>query len=1380
MGRDILQKQALVCIFGLMMRLFFILFFITNILVAQTPAVIQPNVSNGVRFTENLGQWEQNVLFKADLDGGQMFIEKNKITYNLYDKVKYRSLHQGGIYKGKYHDMEVGGHAFKVEFIGANLNPVIQRMQKTSDYNNYFIGNDQTKWRSNVGNYSQVWLKELFNGIDYELLAAGNGVKYNLHVKPNADVETIKLKYVGAESVRLKHNTLRIKLSVNEVVEQKPYAYQIINGVINEVKCEYKLTDNILSFEIPEGYNKSVELIIDPVIIFAAQSGSTADNFGMTGTYDSSGNLFSGGTVFNVGYPVTTGAYSNVFNGPVSYGNTDVVITKYNNIGTNLLYSTYFGGSGAEIVTSLICDPTGNLYLYGATSALNFPTTTACYDPTFNGGTNISFQFNGTSFTNGTDIYVAKFNNTGTGLLGSTYVGGSSNDGVNYNNYAPPTHLVYPCWAPNGYPLNNEYPADSLQYNYGDQYRGEIQLDKNGAVYIASSTKSSNFPIVGGFQSTLNGKQDAVVFKLNSSLTTMIWSTYLGGSGNDAGYSLIVDDTLQTYVTGGTYSSNFPAVTGCYQTAYNGGKADGYIAKINASGNALLKATYVGTSNYDQSYFVQRDRIGRIYIFGQSLGSMPVSPGIYSNPGSHQFIMRFNNQLTVLDKSTVFGSGTPKIDISPSAFSVDQCSGSISLTGWGGNFINCVILNNMPITPGAFQTTPPNGHDFYFFVLQPNFTALKYGSYFGGNLSDEHVDGGTSRISESGVLYQSICAGCGGSPPGPANQDFPVTPGAWPGTPGNPNHNTDNYNCNNGVVKFDYQPKVTSTIGTNTISGCAPLTVTFTNLSSPGLIFHWNLGGGPSDTTSLITNPVKTFTNPGTYTVTLKVVENVFCNTSDSSFVIINVYPKPNAAFAATLAPCNNTVTTTNNSTGNLNSGSYTWNWGDASSTSSLVSPSHTYSSTGVYTITLFVNSVNGCTAQTTQTVNAIIFNPSVSSAILCEGNTATLSALGGTSYTWSPSTGLSNSLIATPAANPSVTTGYTVTVFNNSSGFPCTSTLTTTVVVNPRPDAGFNYTMNPCGGGVNFFDTSLVNISSWKWYLAPSVTSTAQNPYNFYSNGGSYTISLAVVNAFGCTDSISKIITVQTPPPMSVNSGSTICKGKNANLIAAGGTSYSWTPSTGLSATNIANPVSSATASTNYSVIITTSNNCSFLLTTFVNVFNLSNTPISAASNPTSVIKGNSSTLTYTGDPGAGISWFPSASVNPKTGYTVTATPDRPTTYTVIASRGACKETLYVFVDVFLPGCEEGDAFIPNTFTPNGDGQNDILYVRGLKVEEVYFAVYNRWGEMVFETTDKNKGWDGIYKGRPADVGVFGWYLKVKCYNGEETFKKGNVTLIR
>ena len=188
----------------------------------------------------------------------------------------------------------------------------------------------------------------------------------------------------------------------------------------------------------------------------------------------------------------------------------------------------------------------------------------------------------------------------------------------------------------------------------------------------------------------------------------------------------------------------------------------------------------------------------------------------------------------------------------------------------------------------------------------------------------------------------------------------------------------------------------------------------------------------------------------------------------------------------------------------------------------------------------------------------------------------------------------------------------------------------------------------------------------------------------------------------------------------------------------------------------------------------------CQFLLTTSVNVAQLSSTPISAIANPVIVTTGSTTTLIYIGDPGATVAWLPAGSTTPAYGYTVTAHPDRPTTYTAVATLGACKETAVVNVEAYTAGCIDNDVFVPNTFTPNGDGKNDILYVRGIKVDEVYFAVYNRWGEMVFETTDKTKGWDGIYKSRAADVGVFGWYLKVKCVNGEEAFRKGNVTLVR
>jgi len=143
-------------------------------------------------------------------------------------------------------------------------------------------------------------------------------------------------------------------------------------------------------------------------------------------------------------------------------------------------------------------------------------------------------------------------------------------------------------------------------------------------------------------------------------------------------------------------------------------------------------------------------------------------------------------------------------------------------------------------------------------------------------------------------------------------------------------------------------------------------------------------------------------------------------------------------------------------------------------------------------------------------------------------------------------------------------------------------------------------------------------------------------------------------------------------------------------------------------------------------------------------------------------------------------ITWLPKGSTRPATGYAVMAGPDKPTTYTAVATKGACRQSAETQVEAYTQGCIDKDVFIPNTFTPNNDGQNDVLFVRGLKIDDVYFAVYNRWGELVFETNDKTKGWDGVYKNKPADIGVFGWYLKVRCFNGEETFRKGNVTLIR
>lgn len=894
----------------------------------ETAAHTDPSL----RFTENKGQWSNTILFKAQLDGGVLFLENNCLTFNFYDKVKFRKLHHAGLNKMVMEEANIKGHAFKIYFENCNTVTSTERSGIGSDHENFFLGNDQSKWQSNVLNYQKILYKNIYDGIDYEAVTEKGKIKYNFYVKPQSVANIIKLRYEGVTDIHLKEGNLIYKTSISEIVEQKPYAYQFINGRKQEIIVNYELKNNVLSFNFPYGYDKSYELVIDPVLVFAAQSGSTADNFGMCATWDSQGNFYSGGTAFDIGYPATPGAYSVTFNGPTAVGLTDIVITKYNTAGSALLYATYIGGSDAEIVTSLIVDHSNNLCFSGATGSTNFPTTIAAHDNTFNGGIPLSFTFNGTTFNSGTDIYVGKFNSTGGTLLASTFLGGSDNDGVNHvNHLSVVTTTVL------------EYFVDSLQYNYADQYRGEIQVDMFDNIYIASSTRSSNFPVTANaLDNSLGGKQDAIVAKFNNNLTQLLYSTYLGGSLNDCGNSLIVGNSQNVYITGGTCSNDFPTTPGAYNTIYNGGIADGFISNINTLNGSFIASTFIGTPNYDQSYFIQNDVANNIYVYGQSLGNMPVIAAVYSNPGTHQFVSRLNSNLSIMNLSTVLGGNTSNIDISPSAFSVDKC-GSIYLSGWGASILSNVPMASMPLMNATQSIT--DGFDFYLMGLSANAASLIYGSYFGGNQSTEHVDGGTSRIDKNGKFYQSVCAGCQGF------DDFPVTPGAWPNIPGNSNQS---FNCNNGIFKIDMQPNiVSSNIGTNNTTGCLPFTASLTNVS-PGTSFMWDFGNG--NTSSVVANPVVTYTVPGTYTVSLVVYNPSACNQKDSSVIYINVSsgitPTLNVSASASII-CGGQTTTLNVSGAN----SYTWSNG-ANNSIIVTSPTVTTS----YTVN--GNSFTGCSAE--------------------------------------------------------------------------------------------------------------------------------------------------------------------------------------------------------------------------------------------------------------------------------------------------------------------------------------------------------------------------------------------------------------------------------
>ena len=806
-------------------------------------------VKSDFHFTENKGQLNQKVYFHTKLHLGDIYFEKNTFTFDLYsakDLDKAHKLRHARKNKNQLVETPIilRKGVYKMCFIGANTTSNIFAEAQKEGLKNYFIGNDQSKWVSGARSYKCLNYGNLYDNIDAKIYTKNNHLKYDFIVKVGGDPSKIKVHYKGVNNLKLTNGILEINLSHISVKELNPIAYQYINNQKQIITCEFILNGTEVSFNFPEGYDKSKDLIIDPTWVFSTLTGSTSDNWGFTATYDLGGNLYGGGIADGSGYPTTIGAYDVSFG-----GNWDAVITKFNPTGTALVYSTYIGGSDADQPHSLVTDPAGNLVIYGVTASTNFPTTSSTYDNSFNGGTWL-FE-DGIYYNNGIDIFITKLNSSGSALLGSTYIGGSSNDGFSLNN--------------------------QLKFNYADHARGEVVLDDNNNIYITSSTNSTDFPTSSGaHQQNLGGDYDAIVACFSSDLSTLLWSTYLGGNSGDAGYSVRVNENNNMVaVCGGTLSSNIGATSGTIHSANLGG-VDGYIATFDKSNGFLDALTYLGTSSYDQAYILEIDANGDIYVTGQTKGNYPVSAGVYSNNNSSQFIHKMNSTLTTTDFSTVFGSGSSTVNISITAFLVDNCE-NIYVAGWGGSTNNEGNTNNMPITANAIQLNT-DGSDFYFIVLDRDAQSLLYGTYFGLNggawWAGEHVDGGTSRFDKQGIIYQGVCAGCGG-------YGFPTSPGAFSST-------NNSSNCNYGAIKIDFDVvgvMAVASASPNT-SGCAPLTVNFTN-SSTANSYIWDFDDNGQMSTAI--NPTYTFNNPGVYNVMLIAIDSSTCNISDTTSLQINV-----------------------------------------------------------------------------------------------------------------------------------------------------------------------------------------------------------------------------------------------------------------------------------------------------------------------------------------------------------------------------------------------------------------------------------------------------------------------------------------------------------
>ncbi|MBC7426743.1 MAG: gliding motility-associated C-terminal domain-containing protein [Bacteroidia bacterium] len=866
-------------------------------------------------FIENKGQWNSGFVFASELENASFYAEKGGFTYLFSDGAEYgRMMHDFHENKFLTDSFNVRYHSLKMQFIGQNNEMKISGKNALPFYNNYFYGNDRSKWKSYVPIFENIYYTDAFKGVDLSVYSSPSNLKYDYIVNAGADVSEIRFRYEGADYITLKGGYLYIGTSLGDLVESKPFAYQLINGEKVTVQCNYSLTDNSdpnkiqVSFKTGV-YNKNYALIIDPVLIFSTYSGSRGDNFGFTATYDHRANLYSAG-ITNGGpgkdYPVTFGAFQKTYKGGVNQAPAnlpcDVTISKYDSTGKTLLFATYLGGTLNEFPHSLVADNQNNLLIMGTTFSKDFPVHQLGYDTSHNGNA---------------DIFVCKLSSDGSTLLGGTFIGGNSDDGLNSN---------------------------TLRYNYSDDFRGDIIPDSLNHVYVASTTESSNFPLKNASQTTKGSKQDGCVFSLDSSLRILQWSTFLGGNSDDACYSVKLNDS-SIYVGGGTASTSLSSIATAGTTTYQGGRADGFFARLTKNGS-IDRFSYFGTSAYDQVYFIEFDDNGKLYAAGQTEGNIPRTSKTYGKDNTSQFIVRYSNDFSTQSFATTIGFRTNNPEFSPSAFLVDKCF-NIYLSGWGSDIsydgLHGNTTKNLPVSVDALQKTTDD-NDFYLIVLGRNAESLLHATYFGGNQTEDHVDGGTSRFDKNGVVYQAVCASC------PSNSshynDFPITPGAAFSTNFSPR-------CSNAAFKIDFQItfQVDASFTATPKKGCGPLSVIFTNTSRKGRKFFWDFGDGSAISNDK--NPVHDYTKQGKYKVFLTTVDSFSCNISETDSTEIEVLPSPVADFVLESSPCSYEVTFKNNSTDYTNP---IWKFGD-STTSTDTDPKHKYVTAGKYKVTLTVKS---------------------------------------------------------------------------------------------------------------------------------------------------------------------------------------------------------------------------------------------------------------------------------------------------------------------------------------------------------------------------------------------------------------------------------------
>ncbi|MBN8851844.1 MAG: hypothetical protein BGO55_06060 [Sphingobacteriales bacterium 50-39] len=1234
------------------------------LIAAVTSCLAQDGASN-IEFVENKGQWDSRVNFRGDMNTGAFFLQKTGFTVllnNPDDLAKMTVAHRhpvgpqasptgnvkvaasstpvksvpgggtgsgsggGGGAPADPDDVLIHSHAYRVTFIGANEGVTIIPDKPVEGYNNYFIGNDPSKWASHCVSYQGVTYKDIYPNIDLRYYTDEGQLKYEIIVHPGGNVNQIAMQYEGADGLQIKKGQLLVNTSVGQVKELEPSTFQFDAKGRVPVRSKFVIRNrNTVSFKVAD-YDAGSTLIIDPTLVFCTFTGSKISNWGFTATPGPGGTFFAGGIVFGAAFPWNTGALQPRYGG----GEFDVGVIKFSANGRSKIFATYLGGSDSETPHSMISDAQGDLIVLGRSYSNDFPYKTK-EGP---GGA--------------ADMFVAKLDPSGSALIGCIRIGGTGNDCVNMADQL----------------RSRNERADSLIRNYGDDSRSEVVLDGQGNILIGASTQSSDpaglFPIRGNvFQPKYGGGgQDAVVIKVDPACNHIIWSSFLGGSGMDAVFVLQPNPlTGDIYVAGATTSSDFPGdKTSAFQASYQGGVCDGFVSVISADGQRQKQTSYFGTGAAESIYGIKFDRDGAPYIMGTTNGTWPVTSNVqFINPGAKQFVSKLKNDLSGFVFSTTFGTPNGKLpNISPVAFLVDRCE-NMYISGWGGWIIAGQTDNyglagtvGMPVTPDAIKKLTDN-RDFYFIVIKKNASALLYGTFYGQDDNarsiSEHVDGGTSRYDQFGIIYQAVCANCNTGTAKP----FPTTAGVWA-----PRNGAAPTGCNLAAIKIAFnfagvaaglRASVNGRLGDT--SGCIPLDAVFEDTIRNAKSYIWNFGDGGPDTATISPVVTHTYYTKGSYRVMIVAIDSNSCNVRDTAYRIVSgrtdkVFLDMNVAKVGTDCHLLNyqftNLSTLAPGSKPLDDTSIVWIFSDAAGRINAgpngSSIQHLYTTPGTYFIHLALIDTGYCNSPD-ELVDTLRVSP----------NTV--------------------ALFQTP---PFGCAPYTA-VFNNTS----------------------------LGGQTFLWDFGDPS--------SPDNSSTQSSPTHLYQNPGTYTVKMTAFDPNTCNKQDDTTMSlIVSPKPVSAFTFSPSPPVSNTPMVFANGSSganrYKWDFGDG-------------------DTLMTTKMDTVQHLYKFTDTFNVC------------LVSYNQYDCTDT----------------------------------------AC-HAVATLINPLLD--------MPNAFTPGRFGQNSIFKVAGFGIDKMLLRIYNRWGQLVFQSTDQDTGWDGTYQGILQPMGVYAYTLEAQFSNGKHVSKKGDVTLIR